>query len=219
MATRENGEFRIRHPLERKQYESMLDEELVVCARSGSTTATEYLMFKYHALVEGKARLYYLRGADHEDVVQEGMIGLYKAIRDYRGDRLAHFRAFAELCVTRQIITAVKRATRHKHDPLNSYVSLQAFDVDEDADWADRVPDDKAADPMDLILRRQVPDYLRKRLIGTLSELESQVLHNYLQGKSYQEMALELSRHTKSIDNALQRVKRKIGAELVNLQS
>jgi len=121
--------------------------------------------------------------------------------------------------VTRQIITAVKRATRHKHDPLNSYVSLQAFDVDEDADWADRVPDDKAADPMDLILRRQVPDYLRKRLIGTLSELESQVLHNYLQGKSYQEMALELSRHTKSIDNALQRVKRKIGVELVNLQT
>ena len=219
MATCESSEFQVRHPLGRKQYESMLDEELVACARSGSTAATEYLMFKYRALVEGKARLYYLRGADHEDVVQEGMIGLYKAIRDYRGDRLAHFRAFAELCVTRQIITAVKRATRHKHDPLNSYVSLQACDANEDADWADKVPDDKAADPMDLILCRQVPDYLRKQLAGTLSKLESQVLDNYLEGKSYREMALELSRHTKSIDNALQRVKRKIGAELVNLQS
>jgi len=219
MAASGSCEFRIRHPLERKQYESMLDEELVVYSRSGSTAATEYLMFKYRALVEGKARLYYLRGADHEDVVQEGMIGLYKAIRDYQGDRLAHFRAFADLCVTRQIITAVKRATRHKHDPLNSYVSLQVFDAGEDANWADRVPDDRAADPMDLILRRQVPDYVKKRLIGTLSELECQVFDNYLQGKSYREMALEMSRHTKSIDNALQRVKRKIGAELVNLQS
>jgi len=219
MATNESGGFPIGYCLRRERYDGMLDEEVVARARNGSAGATEYLMVKYRALVEGKARLYFLRGADYEDVVQEGMIGLYKAIKDYRGDRLAHFRTFAELCVTRQIITAVKRASRHKHDPLNTYVSLQSCESDEDCGWADKLPDGRMVNPEDVMMCRQSPDYLRRRLESTLSGLEREVLDNYLQGKTYREMALELSRHTKSIDNALQRVKRKIGVELVNLQS
>jgi len=216
MAAGGEGGFPVRFRPECRRYDGMLDEEVVTFARSGSTGATEYLMAKYSALVEGKARSYYLRGADHDDVVQEGMIGLFKAIRDYRGDRLAHFRAFAELCVTRQIITAIKRATRHKHDPLNSYVPLQTCDCEEDAQWTEKLADVAAVDPLDVILRRHLPDYLRGRLAVTLSKLESEVFDCYLQGKSYREMASELARHTKCIDNALQRVKRKIGLELAD---
>lgn len=219
MAAVDREHFQSRFWQRHEKYDGMLDEEVVAYARKGSTLATEYLLGKYRALVEGKARLYYLRGADREDVVQEGMIGLFKAIRDYRGDRLARFRAFAELCVTRQIITAVKRASRHKHDPLNRYVSLEIGDPDEDTGWTDRMGDEGASDPLRMILRMQAPDLVLKRLESALSKLESQVFECYLRGKSYREMALELSRRTKSIDNALQRVKKKIEAELVHLRS
>jgi len=197
-------------------FHRMQDEEVVVYAKRGSKRATEHLIAKYRSLVEGKAKSYFLVGADHEDVVQEGMIGLYKAIRDFRNDKLSRFKAFAELCVTRQIITAVKTATRQKHTPLNSYVSLHkpVFDDESDGILMDVIPDGRATDPEKLILNRQVTDYLDNEAQYDLSFLESEVLKSYLQGKSYREMASELNCRTKSIDNALQRAKRKIGEKL-----
>ncbi len=192
------------------------DEDIVAYAqRTGSTRATEHLMTKYKGLVEGKARTYYLRGADHEDVVQEGLIGLFKAIRDYRPDRQSRFKAFAELCVTRQIITAVKTATRQKHIPLNDYVPLDKplFPDDNDTKLIDALVDNQAIDPEHEVLNRELSEYLATEAQNDLSELECQVLRRYIDGKSYREMAGELSCRTKSIDNALQRAKRKIGVK------
>jgi len=194
----------------------MPDEEIVRYAKHGSDEATEHLLSKYKSLVEGKARSYYLAGADHEDVVQEGMIGLFKAIRDYRRDKLSHFRAFAELCVTRQIITAVKTATRQKHVPLNRYVSLHSTPGDGESEGAliDVIPDTCVVDPERVLLDEQIRYYLTSGVHEELSTLESQVLRCYLQGMSYREMAAFLACHTKSVDNALQRAKRKIGQHI-----
>lgn len=191
----------------------MQDEEVVDHAKHGDSGATEYLIARYKNLVESKARTYFLIGADHDDVVQEGMIGLYKAIRDFRSDRLSKFRPFAELCVTRQIITAVKTATRQKHIPLNAYVSLNRSLLGDEADSSliDILPDSTSADPEALLVERKLPPNLHEAVKHALSELESRVLKCYLEGKSYREMSEELHCHTKSIDNALQRVKRKIG--------
>ena len=151
-------------------------------------------------------------GADREDIIQEGMIGLYKAIRDFRADKLSSFRAFAELCITRQIITAIKTATRQKHIPLNSYISLNKpiYDEDSDRTMLDILSGTKITDPEEVFISHELSDDLREKIQENLSDLESQVLLSYLEGKSYQEMAKELQRHVKSIDNALQRVKRKI---------
>jgi len=195
----------------------MRDEEVVAYARSGYPRATEHLIAKYRNLVESKARSYFLAGADHEDVVQEGMIGLYKAIRDFRDDRLARFRAFAELCVTRQIITAVKTATRQKHVPLNGYVSLHypVLDSDSEGSLIDCIPDERVMDPASWLIDRRDTRSLYETVKPVLSELESQVLQCYLEGKSYREMSRELHCRTKCIDNALQRVKRKIGGMMV----
>jgi len=194
-------------------FQGMLDEEIVACAKQGSKRATEHLLSKYRRLVEGKARSYFLVGADHEDVIQEGMIGLYKAIRDFRADKLARFRAFAELCVTRQIITAVKTATRQKHLPLNRYVSLHRTATENGPDGAliDALPDTCVVDPEKIALDSQVREYLKGSTRADLSALESMALQYYIQGLSYREMALLLSCRTKSVDNALQRAKRKIG--------
>lgn len=197
-------------------YRNMADEEIVFHARHGSGEATEYLLRRYKSLVEGKARSYFLAGADHEDVVQEGMIGLYKAIRDFRKDKLSHFRAFAELCVTRQIITAVKTATRHKHVPLNRYVSLHGTPSDGEPEGSliDVLPDACVIDPERLVLDKQAVGHLTRAVHEELSGLESQVLMCYLQGLSYRETAACLACHTKSVDNALQRAKRKIGQRI-----
>lgn len=190
------------------------DEEVVGLARTGSSSATQYLLVKFRGMVESKARAYYLAGADHEDVVQEGMIGLYKAIRDFRDDRLAHFRAFADLCITRQIITAVKSATRQKHVPLNGYVSLSHNSGDGDAEICllDCIPDEHGVDPAEWLIERRDARWLNETARHLLSELEASVLEFYLEGRSYQEMSEVLRRRTKCIDNALQRVKRKVGA-------
>ena len=195
------------------RFHHMRDEELVVYARQGHRIATEQLMTKYKHLVESKARSYFLIGADHEDVVQEGMIGLYKAIRDFRDDRLARFRAFADLCVTRQIITAVKMATRQKHVPLNAYVSLNGptQESESDSSLLDFIPDERALDPAVVVIQERDSRILHDTVESALSPLESNVLRCYLEGKSYREMSRELSCRTKCIDNALQRVKRKIG--------
>ena len=188
------------------------DEEVVKLAKDGDEFATEYLISKYKNFVRVKAKSYFLVGADREDIIQEGMIGLYKSIRDFRADKLSSFSAFAELCITRQIITAIKTATRQKHIPLNSYVSLNKpiYDEDSDRTMLDVLSSNKVTDPEEVFISTELSSDLREKIKQNLSDLESQVLQSYLEGKSYQEMAKELNRHVKSIDNALQRVKRKI---------
>jgi RNA polymerase sporulation-specific sigma factor len=188
------------------------DEEIVKLAKNGDEMATEYLINKYKNFVRVKAKSYFLVGADREDIIQEGMIGLFKSIRDFRADKLSSFRAFAELCITRQIITAIKTATRQKHIPLNSYISLNKpiYDEDSDRTMLDILSGTKITDPEEVFITHEMSDDLKEKIQENLSELESRVLLSYLEGKSYQEMAKELTRHVKSIDNALQRVKRKI---------
>lgn len=188
------------------------DEELVELAKLGDAAAQEYLINKYKNFVRAKARSYFLIGADREDIIQEGMIGLYKAIRDFREDKLSSFRAFAELCITRQIITAIKTATRQKHIPLNSYISLNKpiYDEDSDRTLLDVISGNKITDPEELVISREEFDDIEEKMGEILSSLEWEVLMAYLEGKSYQEIAVDLQRHVKSIDNALQRVKRKL---------
>lgn len=193
-------------------YTEMTDEEIVELAQQGDQFAIEFLVDKYKNFVRAKARSYFLIGADKEDIIQEGMIGLFKAIRDYRLDKLTSFRAFAELCITRQIITAIKTATRQKHIPLNSYVSLNKpiYDEESDRTLIDILSTNKITNPEDIIISREEFIFIEKKMGEILSSLEWKVLMAYLEGKSYQEIAAELKRHVKSIDNALQRVKRKL---------
>ena len=193
-------------------FDGMTDEEIALLAQQGDADASEYLLNKYKNFVRSKARSYFLVGADHEDIVQEGMIGLFKAIRDYQAERLSSFRAFAELCITRQIITAIKTATRQKHVPLNSYVSLNKpiYDEESDRTLMDVIVEGRAQNPEELIIGRENLVSFRDQVDKVLSGLEQDVLNAYLDGKSYQEIADKLGRHVKSIDNALQRVKRKM---------
>jgi len=194
------------------KYIPMTDEAIVALANDGDLDAQDFLINKYKNFVRAKARSYFLIGADREDIIQEGMIGLYKAIRDFKPDKLSSFRAFAELCITRQIITAIKTATRQKHIPLNSYVSLNKpiYDEESDRTLLDIISGNRITDPEEFIIGHE--DFLKiEAKIGEiLSSLEKEVLSLYLQGRSYQEIAVLLNRHIKSIDNALQRVKRKI---------
>ena len=193
-------------------FEVRSDEDIVMEAKKGDVVALEFLINKYKNFVKAKARSYFLIGADREDIIQEGMIGLYKAIRDFRDDKLSSFRAFAELCITRQIITAIKTATRQKHIPLNSYVSLNKpiYDEDSDRTLLDILSGTKITDPEELMINREEYNDIEYKMGEILSELEWKVLTLYLEGKSYQEIAVDLERHVKSIDNALQRVKRKL---------
>lgn len=193
-------------------YEQMDDDEVVFKAQSGDDEALEYIIDRYKSFVKSKARAYFLVGAEREDIVQEGMIGLYKAIRDFRSDKLSSFKAFAELCITRQIITAIKTATRQKHIPLNSYISLNKpiFDEESDRTLLDVVSSECISDPEEMIISREEYVNIENKMGELLSGLEWEVLISYLDGKSYQEIAVDLKRHVKSIDNALQRVKRKL---------
>ncbi len=197
----------------------MTDEDIVLEAQvHNNEQAQDYLLHKYKNFVRAKARSYFLIGAEREDIIQEGMIGLYKAIRDFKNDKQASFRAFAELCVTRQIITAIKTATRQKHIPLNSYVSLNKpiYEEDSDRTLLDVIGGVKVANPEDMVISSEEFADIENKMNDILSDLEWQVLMSYLDGKSYQEMALELNRHVKSIDNALQRVKRKLEKHVVS---
>ncbi|AOY75121.1 RNA polymerase sigma-H factor [Clostridium formicaceticum] len=190
----------------------LLDETIVEAAKNGERQAVELLIKKYKNFVRSKARSYFLIGADREDIIQEGMIGLYKAIRDYKPDKLSSFKAFAELCITRQIITAIKTATRQKHIPLNSYVSLNKpiYDEESDRTLLDVISGHKITDPEELMICKEELVHIEGKIGEILSDLECRVLMLYLQGRSYQEIAYDLKRHVKSIDNALQRVKRKL---------
>lgn len=193
-------------------YSELTDEQIVQLCHDGDSMAEEYLLNKYKNFVRSKARSYFLIGADHEDIVQEGMIGLYKAIRDFKQEKLSSFRAFAELCITRQIITAIKTATRQKHIPLNSYVSLNKplYDEESDRTLLDILMEGTTSNPEEMIINQENLGTIHQKINEVLSGLEQEVLTAYLDGKSYQEIAEALGRHVKSIDNALQRVKRKL---------
>ena len=188
------------------------DEAVVMRAMHGNDAAQDYLLEKYKNFVRSKARSYFLIGADRDDIMQEGMIGLYKAIRDFNPEKRASFRAFAELCITRQIITAIKTATRQKHIPLNSYVSLYkpVYDEESDRTLIDIFSGIIMSDPEELMINRENYTDIETHIGEMLSDFEWNVLTAYLQGKSYQEISVTLERHIKSIDNALQRVKRKL---------
>ncbi len=205
------GNLRTRHA-----FHGMSDEEVVARAKQGSQHATEHLLRKYRHLVEGKAKSYFVLGADHEDVVQEGMIGLFKAIRDFSAENLSAFRSFAELCITRQIITAVKTASRQKHSLLNSYVSMECS-VSENGDeppLGEAIVETRPCDPQVLFLSSEFEAEVADQIDSRLSELEAAVLRRYIECKSYGDIARELRRNVKQVDNALQRAKKKMGRSL-----
>src|SRR5699024_4166888 len=195
-----------------QMFQHLDDDDVVKLIHQGNKQALDFLIQKYKNYVRAKARTYFLIGADREDIIQEGMIGLYKAIRDYDRDKLSSFKAFDELCVTRQMITAIKTATRQKHIPLNSYISLDKpmYEEESDRTLLDVVAGSKATDPQVLLINQEKYGDMEQKLSELLSELERKVLQLYLDGCSYQEISVALKRHVKSIDNALQRVKRKL---------
>ena len=193
------------------------DGFLIALAKQGDRTAYDRLVRRYHGFVRLKASSYFLAGGDSDDLIQEGLVGLYKAIRDFRTDRESSFRNFAELCITRQIITAVKTATRNKHTPLNQYVSFSATPAGggEDVPTLDQVlPGPTVHDPANQVVSSEELRALVGCLSTALSELESRVLSLYLDGCSYEQVGEHLACDTKTVDNALQRVKRKVGAHL-----
>lgn len=197
---------------ENEEFVSMTDDEIVKLAKNDNIPALECLLEKYKNLVKSRSRPYFLIGADREDIIQEGMIGLYKAIRDYDTEKYTNFKAFAEMCITRQIITAIKTATRRKHMPLNSYVSLShpVFDEESDKTLLDTITEHSCLDPEEIIINKENYNSIGKRITELLSPKEMEILTVYLQGKSYQEISEQLGISHKSIDNALQRVKRKL---------
>jgi RNA polymerase sporulation-specific sigma factor len=202
--------------IEEARYDVATDEELIVMFRDGSARAADVLMSRYRGFARMKAGSYFLVGADREDLYQEAMIGLYEAIRDFRPDKQSSFRAFANLCITRQLISAIRSARCQKHHPLNSYVSLSDTVIgQEDQDRAfTEVPTSQALDPADVVIADEGVRSIRLAFIELLSGFEAEVLHLYIEGMSYQEIAAHLGREAKSIDNALQRIKRKLEVHL-----
>ena len=195
-----------------ERFSSLSDEEIVdIYPRENNHFATDYIVQRYKNFVRSKARSYFLMGADKEDIIQEGMIGLYKATRDYNRDREVSFKSFAELCITRQIISAIKGASRQKHIPLNSYISLNkpAYD-DSERTLIEVLETEKNLDPEEVVINREQYALIKEVMEAVLSPLEWDVLRGYMDAKSYQEMAEEHHRSIKSIDNALQRVKKKM---------
>ena len=193
-------------------YEPEIDEQLLFQIREGNNAALEQLINKYKNFVRSKAKTYFLVGADKEDIVQEGMIGLFKAIRDFKDDKMVSFKSFAEICVTRQIITAIKTATRQKHMPLNSYISLNkpVFEDDGERTLMETINHDTVSDPEMLFISKEELSRIEGKINEVLSSFELEVLYLYLQGKSYHDIALSLNKEVKSVDNALQRIKKKI---------
>jgi RNA polymerase sigma-H factor len=189
------------------------DDELVARFQAGDMQALDVILTRYRRFARAKVRNYFLVGADADDLEQEGLIGLYKAARDYRTDRSASFPVFADLCITRQIITAVKAATRQKHQPLNAYVSISTAPSgsDDAPDPADELLRDHAVtDPADTVVDGDRLDWMQTAIAQLLSSLEIDVLRLYVEGASYAEISKALNRHTKAVDNAIQRIKRKV---------
>jgi len=193
------------------------DEELVAFAKNGDSEATRRILVRYRQFVRLKANSYFLAGGDGDDLIQEGYIGLYKAIRDYEYGRSTSFRSFAELCVTRQIITAIKTASRQKHVPLNTYLSFSHSPSSSDYEsrtLADIIPSGRTSDPVQQVISSEEVFSLTDCLVRLLSPLESLVLKFYLEGNSYETIAFHIGHDTKTVDNALQRIKRKVTQHL-----
>jgi RNA polymerase sporulation-specific sigma factor len=206
---------------DRRSGAELSDQELVARFHKGDKDAIEALLQRYRGFARSKSRSYFLVGADADDVEQEALIGLYKAARDFRADRQSSFRAFAELCITRQIVTAIKTATRHKQQPLNQYVSISAPRPDDET--GERSVDkllgpDSATDPADQVVTREGMEEARRCMADMLTALEVDVLRLYVEGNSYQDISERLGRHVKSIDNSLQRIKRKVNQRLQERQ-
>ena len=201
---------------ERKNLKTLSDEELVKAAQSGDNEALEAILSRYKNLVYAKSKPYFLAGADDDDIIQEGLIGLYKAVMDFDGDRFPFFKVFAGVCVTRHIITAVKAASRKKHLPLNSYVSLDknTYDDDSDTTLLDIIAFSELQDPEAILIDRENMDGMEYKINKVLSKLETEVLVYYLEGLSYQEIAEKLGKDTKAVDNAVQRIKKKLESTL-----
>lgn len=199
------------------RYKELSDEDMITAIRKGDADALDFLIKKYHPFVQLKSRSYFLIGGDRDDVVQEGMIGLYKAIRDYRHDKTGKFKGFAELCITRQIITAIKTATRQKHIPLNTSVSLDkpVYVEESERTLFDILPAQTFESPEEMLMFQERYHQLEIEVGKVLSLLEQQVLSLYLDGRSYQEISQKIHREVKSVDNALQRIKRKMNHYLV----
>lgn len=192
-------------------FEDMSDEDVVITAQGGDEAALDYILRKFRPAVKRKANSYFIAGADKDDLIQEGMIGLFKAVRDYRPGRDAAFRSFAELCITRHIISAVKSASRLKHSPLNSYVPLDKPITGGDYEHTlmDVIAVGDGSNPEDIVIGRENMAFVAVKMAEILSRLECRVLSLYLSGKSYGEIASILGKDSKSIDNALQRIKKK----------
>lgn len=199
------------------EYGAMADERLAVLAKGGDATASDELYHRYKNIVRGKARPYFLVGADRDDLIQEGMIGLFKAIRDYADDKNNAFRPFAEICITRQILTAIKQATRNKHKPLNSYDSLyeQVYDDGSEKQLMDVIESRTALDPEELYIQQELHDTLMQTVERNLTEYERAVLDGFLDGRSYSDIASSLGHSVKSVDNALQRIRKKLEKTIV----
>jgi len=206
------GDNMVYKNLPESQFETLNDEQILNYIKSGNNIALEYLINKYKNFVCSKAKTYFLIGADKEDIIQEGMIGLFKAIRDFKDDKLVSFKSFAEICVTRQMITAIKTATRQKHMPLNSYISLNKpiFEEDGERTLLDTINHETTSDPEQLFIGKEEMTSIEGKINEVLSPFELEVLYAYLQGISYQEIAKVLNKDVKSVDNALQRIKKKI---------
>ena len=192
--------------------EELTDEELVSLSQGGDDFALDFLLKKYRSFVLKHSRTYFLIGGDHEDIVQEGMIGLFKAVRDFDTKKEVGFRGFAELCITRQMITAIKTATRHKHLPLNTYISLNRplYDEEYEMTLLDVLGEEaKVVNPEEIMINKEQFKDIERKLQKVLSSFEKSVLKLYLKGKSYQEIGVLLCKEPKSIDNALQRIKKK----------
>lgn len=194
------------------EYGAKTDEELVALAKNSDGVASDELYHRYKNIVRGKARPYFLVGADRDDLIQEGMIGFFKAVRDYDAARNPSFRPFAEICIVRQILTAIKQATRNKHIPLNKYESLYspAFDEDSDKQLMDVLPLSAVSDPEELYIKQEFSRMLEDTVSRLLTEYERAVLERFLDGMSYSDIAAALGRSTKSVDNALQRIRSKL---------
>ncbi len=194
-----------------KQYENMQDEDLIKVIKSGDKYALDYLLEKYKELVNMKVGKYYIVGAEKEDIIQEGMIGLYKAIKNFDGEKQASFKSFANICIERQLITAIKSSNRQKHIPLNSYLSLNtaAYENEEDTELIDIFDSNTTEDPLDTITKKEYYKTVEDAIDKSLSKFEKQVLEKYIQGESYVDIAAKLNAPVKSIDNAIQRIRKK----------
>lgn len=205
-------QFQEERSLIQSRYTILSDQDIVRFAQRGDEGASEFLLYKYRSLVRTKVRSYFLMGAEKEDLLQIGMIGLWQAIVDYRSEKDISFLSFARICIERHVITAIKTATRRKQTPLNTSVSLEYPSEDNDSEWnlADILISDETIDPEELVLKREDNMRLQDMLRQLLSDFEWRVLSGYQTGKSYREIAYELRCKTKSVDNALARIKRKI---------